>query len=131
MHEYLVETKSTSASISTQPAPTDVFIELDISSTMSTEQSVATQVIEVITPGPQGPPGPAGTGGGSSGAGFTYRQASAAATWIVAHNLNRWPDVVLLLDSDPLNRVWTDVHYIDGNTVSIEFPSPVTGWAYI
>lgn len=73
--------------------------------------------------GPQGPPGaPGGT--------YSHHQTTPAATWAVTHNLGRKPAVLLLPDDSPTQPVWTDVTYLDDNTLIIEWPAAVSGWAH-
>lgn len=67
--------------------------------------------------------------GPAGGASMKWRQDVPAATWTIVHNFDSRPAVVLVLDDDPTEPVHTDVSYPDGNTVVIEWPSPVTGWA--
>jgi hypothetical protein len=71
-----------------------------------------------------GPTGPAG----APYAGFLHTQATPAATWVVTHNLNRRPTVVVILTGST-EQVWPDVSYPDRMTVSLEFPTPSTGIA--
>ena len=77
--------------------------------------------------GPAGPPGPPGPPGET----YAHRQDVPAATWSVSHTLGGCPDVVLLLDDAPAERVFTDVSYPDDHTVTIEWPTAVAGWAYL
>jgi hypothetical protein len=74
--------------------------------------------------GPPGPPGPPGVV-------VSYHQATPAATWSITHGLGGRPDTVLILDESPAERVYTDVTYPDDQTVVIEWPTAVSGWAYI
>jgi hypothetical protein len=62
---------------------------------------------------------------------ITYTQASPAATWTWVHNLNCRPLIALFLDEDLTEPVYTDISYPDLNTAVIEWPSPVSGKAYI
>lgn len=88
--------------------------------------SLAIEVLPV--PGPEGPPG---TGvPGPPGGEYVHTQTSPAATWTVVHNLNTRPAMVLFLDTDPSEQVYTDVTYPDLNTAVVEWPTPVAGIAY-
>lgn len=71
----------------------------------------------------QGPPGPAGGE-------YVHHQLVPAATWTVQHQLETCPAMVLFLDEDPFERIYTDVTYPDLNTAIVEWPTPVTGTAY-
>lgn len=74
-----------------------------------------------------GPVGPAAAASGT----YHFVQASPASSWPVQHNLNRKPEVVLFLDSDPDTPVWTDIEYTDNNNLIIQLPDPATGHAYM
>lgn len=62
---------------------------------------------------------------------FVHTQSAAAATWDITHNIGYKPEVLLFLDPDPTEQVYTDIVYSDENVVHVEWPSPVTGKAYI
>jgi hypothetical protein len=62
---------------------------------------------------------------------YSHHQVGAASSWPITHNLNAWPDPVVLLDSDPDSPVMTDIEYVNANTLIIVFPTPVTGWAHL
>jgi hypothetical protein len=80
----------------------------------------------VVVPvaGPPGPTGPSGTG-------FVYHQTAPASSWPVTHNLNTKPWVHTVLDGDSGEASIPDVQYLDANSLLVEFPSPVTGYAYM
>lgn len=74
-----------------------------------------------IAAGPQGPVGPAG-------AGYLHTQTTAAATWIINHNLGRIPSVSLFfLDG---TEFFSDVLSLS-NAVTVTFPAPVSGIAVL
>lgn len=126
----------------------DIFVQIiedgalgtvnDISITVETESPV--KFIEVGVPGPagvdgaQGPQGIQGIQGiqGQAGSGgdltFTHTQGVASDTWSVAHNLNKFPSVIIVNDSGML--IYADVEYVDINNVTITFAAPETGKAY-
>lgn len=87
--------------------------------TMAPPSSPGVLVVPVV--------GPPGAAGGS----FSYTQAVPASTWTIHHNLGTRPVPVILLDTDPLAPVWTDMQYVDANTLVLTFPTPVTGRAYL
>jgi hypothetical protein len=70
-----------------------------------------------------GPRGPSG----QSGASYTHTQASASATWTVAHNLGVKPSVQIYDTDDAL--VLADVAHLNVNTLTISFATPVAGTA--
>lgn len=74
--------------------------------------------------GIQGPPGPAGPPGSN----FVWDQTTPSASWIVVHNLNTYPAVTLIIDGE---IQYSDVSYIDLNSVSVVFPTPTTGTAVL
>jgi hypothetical protein len=80
-------------------------------------------VVLVATPGPPGPVGPAGDGG------FTYTQASPAATWTITNTLGRKPVSVSVWINDEL--VDTSIETPDTSTIVITFASPQSGRAEI
>lgn len=67
------------------------------------------------------------TGAGSGS--YTHLEPTPAAVWIVTHNLNRYPDPVVFLASDPDVPVWTDLEYPDSNHTTLIFDAPVAGRA--
>lgn len=72
----------------------------------------------------------ANPGGPSSGT-YTHRQATAAATWTVTHNLGRPRLPLVELDSAPGELVWAEYSIINANSLTLVFDSPVTGYAYL
>jgi hypothetical protein len=60
---------------------------------------------------------------------YSHTQSVSATPWVVNHNLNAFPTVWVI---DPLGRAgWTEVEYINANTLKIYFPGPQTGKAYL
>ena len=74
--------------------------------------------------GPQGPPGP-----GGSDARFTHDQLAPSATWIVFHNLGKFP-AVMVVDSGG-TVIDPDIQYNNNAQVTISFGSPTSGKAYL
>lgn len=62
---------------------------------------------------------------------YTHTQSSPAAQWTINHGLGTKPDVVLVADSSPGEKVYSDVFYVDDNTLTVEWPSPESGAAYL
>jgi len=60
---------------------------------------------------------------------FVYSQGLASQIWTIVHNLNRYPQVT------PVNSANTKMNavvvYIDKNTLTITFLTPVLGKAYL
>jgi len=62
---------------------------------------------------------------------FVHTQGSAAAQWTINHDRGGRPAVVLMPDSDPGERVYTDLTYVSDSQILVTWPSPVSGKAYI
>ena len=68
-------------------------------------------------------------GGGNEDAHFTYTQTQLSDTWLIVHNLNKYPSVSVV---DTANtQVVGDVEYIDTNTVRVTFGAAFAGSAYL
>jgi len=106
-----------------EPDVTDVLV-VPVDAEFSVEVETQPLVIEVETEGFQGPPG-------TAGASFVYTQASPASTWNINHGLNTVPDVVWMIDSIPGEPVWVDYTVVDLNNISVSWPSPESGKAYL
>lgn len=64
-----------------------------------------------------------------SGSDKTYRfqQTTPSKEWVISHNLNKYPSVVI---TDALgNLIIGDVQYIDLNSLKINLTIPTNGWA--
>jgi len=72
--------------------------------------------------GATGPPGPAEQG-------FTYTQGVPAAVWTIAHNLGGHPTVTVVDSAGSV--VIGDVHYVDGNNLTITFAAAFAGTAFL
>jgi hypothetical protein len=77
-------------------------------------------VIPGARPGPPGPKGDAGTS-------YEHTQASAAATWTIAHNLGQRPSVSLF-SVGGLEMIGSITH-LSLNVVQVDFNTPVAGTA--
>lgn len=60
---------------------------------------------------------------------YEHTQIIASATWVVLHNLNKWPSVTVVDDGD--NVVIGDIEYINENELLITFAYPFSGRAYL
>lgn len=60
---------------------------------------------------------------------YIHTQSREAATWIIAHNLGRYPSVTVV-DSENI-VVLCDMRYSDRNTIILSFTSPLAGAAYL
>lgn len=60
---------------------------------------------------------------------YVHNQTSLASTWIINHNLNRYPSVTLFDNTNTL--FMTDVIYSSLNTVTVVNSSPIIGTAVL
>tara|TARA_Y100001951_G_C11069179_1_gene145110 strand:+ start:20 stop:388 length:369 start_codon:yes stop_codon:yes gene_type:complete len=60
---------------------------------------------------------------------FVHNQGSATTSWSVIHNLNRYPSVTLVTNSDVV--VVADVEYTSSNTLTITMEDANAGKAYL
>lgn len=60
---------------------------------------------------------------------FTYDQKSASDTWVIDHNLNKYPSVTIVDSAG--NVVTGEVTYNSTNQVTIRFTSAFSGKAYL
>lgn len=125
MTDYSVEVVGSEiASITNTVSVNELEVTLESTVLVGSISEIGT--VEILVPGIAGPAGPQGLAG-ASGARYVYTQSAAAATWPIVHNLNRKPAVVIILDGDNGQPCVADVSYIDLTTLSIQFPTPVTG----
>jgi len=60
---------------------------------------------------------------------FVYTQNTPSSTWIILHNLNKYPSVSVV---DSANTVVEgSITYMDLNTLTISFSAQFTGTAYL
>jgi hypothetical protein len=91
---------------------------------------VVEPVVHTIEVAGVGVPGPKGETG-SAGDPLIFLQADPAAQWAIFHGRGYQPDVLLFVDPDQTERVWTDIVYVDDDNVLVEWPSPESGKAII
>ncbi len=60
---------------------------------------------------------------------FTFEQSVAASTWVIAHNMNKKPSVMIVDSGD--NEVEGCTNYVDNNNIELVFSKPFTGKAYL
>lgn len=60
---------------------------------------------------------------------FEFVQATPSASWVVAHNLNKLPSVVLLDGTG--GEVFADIVHVDSNNLTVNFGTPQTGKAIL
>ena len=60
---------------------------------------------------------------------FTYTQDSVSSTWVIDHNLQKFPSVMVVDSSN--NIVIGDITYNSNNRLTIEFSAPFAGKAFL
>lgn len=60
---------------------------------------------------------------------FQHNQESVSSTWTVEHNLNKYPAVTVVDSGD--NVLYTEIEYIDKNTLEVRFEASTSGKAYM
>ena len=60
---------------------------------------------------------------------YIHRQQSASSTWIVVHNLNKYPSVVVQDSGGSL--VVGEIVYSSLNNLTLKFSAPFSGTAYL
>jgi hypothetical protein len=68
------------------------------------------------------------TSGGGSDANFVYTQSTPASTWVVVHNLDKFPSVSVV--DSAKTEVVGDVVYDSLTQVTITFSASFSGFAY-
>lgn len=58
-----------------------------------------------------------------------YQQTNSSNVWTIAHNLNRFPSVIVVDSAG--SKVEGDVNYIDANNVEIVFGAAFSGIVYL
>lgn len=66
---------------------------------------------------------------GGSDKHFTYTQEAASATWVIQHNLNKFPSVTVIDSAS--NTVLGNVVYDNNNQLTITFSGAFSGVAYL
>lgn len=95
------------------------------------EVAAESEVLETGFAGPPGATGPQGPQGapGLSGASYVHSQGVAALLWTVAHNLNRYPSVMVVDSAGTV--VEGEVRYTSPNEIELEFGASFAGFAYL
>jgi len=105
------------------------------------KNEVTIQILEVGTQGPPGPPGvtPDLTNYytrnevdavvAASTDTFVYNQASASTSWVITHNLDKYPSVTVVDTGGTV--IIGAVSYDGPNKVILNFTSPFSGKAYL
>lgn len=70
-----------------------------------------------------------GSGSGPGGSFFYDRNSIVASSWIIDHNLNKYPHVTLIDDEG--NTIEADIFYGSLNQVTVSFAEPQSGKAVL
>lgn len=82
-----------------------------------------------LVQGPRGPQGPIGPQGPTGLSAHVHNQNSPSTTWMITHNLNKFPNVVT---TDFGGEVfYGTVNHLDMNVTAVTFTSLVSGKAYL
>ena len=89
--------------------------------------SAPSNQVEIISAAQQDPPGPQGPSG--YGVTYTHDQSTASSTWIINHNVKRFPSITI---EDSIGRIVRgDIKYLDNNSIQITFNGAFSGKAYL
>lgn len=66
---------------------------------------------------------------GGSNSSFEFTQGNPMTSWVVKHDLNKFPNVIILDDLGTV--IMGDISYTDTNVLTINFNQPVSGTAYL
>lgn len=83
----------------------------------------------IPVPGPAGPPGPPGTPGSGGDLAYTHTQLAPSTTWLVTHNLGKYPAVTVVDSGGTL--VVGDVQHTSPNQLTITFTAAFGGVAHL
>jgi hypothetical protein len=111
----------------------------------SSRQPINLQITEVVSggvviqqgqAGPAGPPGPQGVPGPEGPQGpagdltpFVYVQTTPNTTWVVTHDLGRFPVGLEIYDGNGERRELPEIENPDENTTVVTFLTPTSGRA--
>ena len=84
--------------------------------------------------GPEGPPGPMGAQGqpgppGPGAVSFVFTQGPPSATWVIVHNMNKYPSIEVVDTGDSV--IIPTIHYDNVNQITATFGSATSGKAYL
>lgn len=110
--------------VDTNPSNADIHIE----PTRNAGSPIGTEALY----GPRGPKGDKGDKGDSGDSATTYEfvQAVASSTWVITHNLDKYPSV-FAVDSSGSVQIPNEITYDSKNQITVEFLSEFSGKAYL
>lgn len=110
--------------------PTQVVVQNETNLVETVEQVT---IVELGSSGPQGATGTPGATGPQGPAGptlaYVHTQNSVSALWTIVHGLGIYPQVTV--NDSAGTMVEGDVHYIDNNSLTIQFGAAFSGTAYL
>lgn len=80
-------------------------------------------------PGPMGPQGPVGPMGPPGDTHYTHVQAVASDTWVIDHNLGKYPSVSVVDSAN--DEVEGSVNHVNPMRVILVFSAPFSGKAFL
>jgi len=60
---------------------------------------------------------------------YTHIQSSAASTWTISHNMNKFPSVLIVDSAETV--VVGEITYTTSNTITLTFEAAFSGKAYL
>lgn len=60
---------------------------------------------------------------------FVFEQGIAASTWVIEHNLNKYPSVTVIDSAG--DQVFANLNYVDENELVLDFGAEFAGKAYL
>lgn len=101
----------------------DIKVTLTPNATIKTTLAPTTEIkVTVLASGPRGAMGPPALT-------YTHIQSIASSTWVIAHNLEKFPSITIVDSSG--NVVIGDIKYIDNLTIQVSFSGAFSGRAYL
>lgn len=92
-------------------------------------QQPASVVIRQVEAGPAGAAGAQGVPGSGGDKNYTHDQMTSSVTWVVVHNLGKYPSVSVV---DSAGSLWEGhVAYDSLNQLTLTFSAPFGGKAYL
>lgn len=60
---------------------------------------------------------------------YVFEQAIPASTWIITHNLNKYPSITVIDSAG--DQVFANANYVNANQIILEFSAEFGGTAYL
>lgn len=62
---------------------------------------------------------------------YTHLQSSASTVWTIPHHMGYEPAGIKVIDSQASEVEWSNLEYLDSNTVRLTFSAAISGTAYL